>query len=562
MKSYRIIIMAVIALMTCSCMERISVNDETMHAPQVSSFEPASAPVGAVVTVTGKYLDDVNAAYIGDKPALVVERVSDTRLSIRVGEGSTSGVITLENAAGKGSSEKSFTCTYAMPVINAGLLQKSADMGSEMLVAGENLNAVTAVIFTAEGLTEGHSASITSIAEDEIIVRVPYVEGAVAKITLEYFDGKATVVTSLDAAPSLSIVRLVPTFDAYSFTRTAVGKSITLTGSNLDKVDKVLVGGFEANISKQPSSLTFSVPAGNFPDGETVTDVVVEYFDGFETKTLANDFKVYVPFVKYWENVVTSGHAKSGPLACFFSPETGMVYANSDWGTKLDPVSFEKKAATCSAAQIPAVSKEEYESVVPYFFFYSNNSSALAITSPANSNSLLKNFWAANVSGDANRLPGGNVTCFGTPVLGFRELKASNPAEEAIINAVLGEKLEIIDEKSFPIDVTAQTVAGVSVTAPSGALTDTKWAPADSFGDRKSDVLVKMDAVVMVLYYDYNGWGPASVNKLSNVKRIGFIHVTKVDFKIDQSNSAKPATLSEYTFNCYWQKYDYDYSKL
>ena len=47
---------------------------------------------------------------------------------------------------------------------------------------------------------------------------------------------------------------------------------------------------------KQPASLTFTVPAGDFPDGDTTTSVIAEYFDGNEEIVLSDAFVVYVPF--------------------------------------------------------------------------------------------------------------------------------------------------------------------------------------------------------------------------------------------------------------------------
>ena len=45
------------------------------------------------------------------------------------------------------------------------------------------------------------------------MARVPYVESNNVRITLRYFDGEASVTTSLDEAPSIEVVRLVPDFD-------------------------------------------------------------------------------------------------------------------------------------------------------------------------------------------------------------------------------------------------------------------------------------------------------------------------------------------------------------
>ena len=44
------------------------------------------------------------------------------------------------------------------------------------------------------------------------------------------------------------------------------------------------------------------------------------------------------------------------------------------------------------------------------------------------------------------------------------------------------------------------------------------------------------------------------------MKRIGFLHIRTVNFKT--YNNTKAPSSSDVTFNCYWQKYDYDYSKI
>ncbi len=553
------------ALTAASC-DKTHVDEDLQLAPRIDSFAPQSAPVGERITITGAYLNTVTKAMIDGVEVPVVERVSDSRLSIIASAEARSGRISLVNAVGTGQSEGEFTYSYAAPVITEAILQPTVDMGDQMLIAGKYLSAVEAVIFTAEGMDTGNEATIVEQSAEELVVKVPYVEADRARITLSYFNGTSTVDTPIDTAPSIEVKRYKPSFDAVTFERTAVGKSVVLTGNYLDKVDKILVNDFEAPIFKERTKLTFTVPAGDFEDGETTTKVVASYFDGHETYTLSENFLVYVPFVKYWENVHTWGHGKAAEqLACFFSPETGIVYANSDWRTLLDPIAYKYTANTCSAAQTPAVTEEEYNSVPPYFYFYCNNSCVVSVNSPASSAGLLKNFWIANTSGDENRLPGFSGNCWGTPVLGFRALKESDPDEKALIEKVRSGKVEHIDEEIFPIDPEAKTVGGISVSSASAQLKDSEWAP-DLFGDKKSDVLgVKPDAVVLVLYFNHNGPAKGADDKLNyatNVKRIGLLHITNVNFKIDQAHNSKPASLSDYTFNIYWQKYDYDYSKV
>lgn len=547
-------------LLATGC-DKTYVDDVTLYAPLIESFSPASAPVGTEIIITGQHLSGVTKAYIGDQEMVIKEKVSDTRLSIVAGANGRDGRIILENTQGKGESESEFTYSYAVPSLKPALLQKSVVMGEQLLLTGTDLSAVEAVIFTAEGQENGHEGDIQEQSTTEIVARVPYVENGNVRITLRYFDGTSSVTTPLDEAPSIEVVRVVPVFDQpVTLERTAVGKSVTLTGENLDKVDRILVGEFEALISKQPTSLTFTVPAGDFQDGDTETTVVAEYFDGNETITLSESFVVYVPYLMFWENMRVWAQGRDvESMSSFFSPQTGRVYANSDWRTVIDPISYQYQAATCSAGNTPnkaVITEEQYNSVNPYFFFSGVNAGQLQVNSPANSKGQLCNFYFENNSADEYRVTGVKGDCYGTPVLTFRYLDSSNAAEKALIDQVKNQTLEHIDEESFPIDVEAKTVGGIGISSAKGTLNSDVWA-AGKYTAGTDAAAVDVDAVLMVLYYGYDG---SAENVAANIRRIGFLHIRTVNFKT--YNNKKAPSSSDVTFNCYWQKYDYDYSKL
>lgn len=545
--------------------DQLSVDEIEVVAPVIESFSPESAPVGAVVTITGKYLNNVTEAYIGSVKVDISQKVSDTRMSVKVVNGVTSGVIKLVNPAGNGVSSQTFKCSFAKPVITASLLQAEAEMGAEVLISGTGLSAVTSVLFTAEGQTEGHEAEILVSGDDEIVVKVPYVESENAGITLGYFDGTGEVYTALSEAPTIKVIRYVPVFDAYTLEKTAVGKSITLTGKYLNNVDKIMVGEYEAPVFKEATKLTFTIPAGEFEDGETVVALKAWYFDNNETLTLDDAFVVYVPFVKYWENVRTwaQGRTETNEYVSFFSPETGIAYENSKWKDVLDPVALAHNGDQWVAANTPkpgVVTDADYDSVVPYFFFSAVSGNVLQINSPANSNSQLKNFYISFSGTPANdyRVPGSNNNLPGTPIIAFRYLNPASTveAEAALVDKVLKGQLDNINETLFPIDVENSTIAGISVSSLAGAIKSDKWCDHQT-AELKDDPGYKTDAVFLVAYYTNNGYSKETPAK--NIRRLGIVHVTGIDWGV-YNNSNFGST--KVTFNCYWQKYDYDYSKL
>lgn len=557
-----ILAVAASAAVLCSCTETLSVEEVRKNAPEIESFSPVSAPIGTVVTVKGKYLNNVYEVKIGGTVVPLYERVSDTQISFTATGDATSGKITVTNTYGSTTSTDNFTYSYAVPELISSALPSEVEMGGLVLLSGNNFNAVRGVFFTAEGHS-AHQAAIKNQNDTELLVKVPYVESSSAKITLSYNNGSGEVYTSSDSAPSLTIIRHTPTVTTTVFARTAVGSAVTLEGDNLDKIESVKVGGFAAVIgTKTANSISFAVPAGNFADGDNLTDIVISYFDGNETQTITDNFIAYVPKVKYWEGMKVWGQGRDvEEFASFFSPETGLVYNNSVWRTSVDPVSYQYQASNCSAANTPASTKAEYDSVNPYFFFSGVSSGALQLNGPANSNSQLKNFYFANNSANEYRVTGSNGSCYGTPVIRYRYLDPSNPAEKTIIDKVVGKQIEVIDEQSFPIDVTASTVAGVGITSASGGIQSGVWCKAYTVPSAyTSDVVtVTGDMVIMILYYDHSGSASGS-NFAEHIKRIGFIHITKVNFRL--YNSTVAPSSSDITFNCYWQKYDYDYNKL
>ena len=560
MKKYILILSALTAVLACDV---ISVEESVEHAPVITSFAPQSGPAGTVVEIQGEYLQDVTEAYIGTVKVDIVSKISSTLLKVEVNQSVTSGPVKLVNTTGDGLSDGSFSATFAVPAITASLLQESAEMGSNIMLNGDHLSSATAVLFTAEGYTDAHEAEIVTRNADEIIVKVPYVEAENARITLKYFDGSAQAETPLAGAPVIKIIRYVPTFATYTFEKTAVGRSITLAGEYLNNVDRITVGEWEAPIYKSANSLTFTIPAGDFADGETVVALKAWYFDNNESVTLAPDFTVFVPFVKFWENVVAwcQGRVEQNSYASFFSPENGKLYENAKWKTDLDPVAMELHGSQWGSANQPkagVVSDSQYNSVVPYLFFSAVSGNVLQINSPANSNGQLKNFFTAATGTPANdyRVPGGNDNIPGTPILAFRPLSTANETENALIQKVLADQIEKIDEATFPIDVENSRIAGISVSSFAGGV------KSSVFCDHQTATMVddpgyKLDAVILVAYYNNYGYNPDS--RASGIRRLGLLHIKQIDWGVYNNSNLGASAV---TFDCYWQKYDYDYSKV
>ena len=540
----------------CGC-DSTSMKDVAISSPEVLSFSPESGSIGSEVIVTGEYLDDVVSATIGGGKVTILQKVSNQRLSLKVTDQARSGKIVLTNSIGEGVSEAEFTLEYPAPVVSQTGVPSEVEMGNNLLLSGSHMNVVSAVLFTAaEGGTAGNEAEIVSQNENEIVVKVPYVESDRAMVTFKYFNGTENVETSSFSAPQLTVKRYEPKVTTNVFEPANVGDVVVLEGTYLNKIDKVLLGDIECTIPLQTETvLNFVVPSSeNYEDGDNTKALKISYFDGREVRTLTDAFVVKVPFVYFWENNKVYGQGRiEGQLSSFFSPKTGLVYANSDWSTVVDPVSMKYKAATCSANNKPAVSESEYNSVNPFFFFSGASAGQLQINSPANSKTQLKNFYSTTNS--SSQVTGGKIDCYGTPALTFLWLDPSKSGYKTLIDEVKNGTLSKIDETTFPIDVEAKTCRGFSIASAKASPNTDVWAP-DIFkvGEEK---IANVDAVLLVFYYNVKG---SVDNVADNIKRIGVLHIKTVDFKLYNNTNAPSSSSIE--FDMYWQKHDYDYSKV
>lgn len=533
------------------------------QAPVIESFSPTEALSGddTPIVITGQHLQAVTAATIGGREVTILERVSNTRMTVVATREARTGKIVLTNSVGKAESAGTLTVNFPVPAIRVADLPEKTDMFGELTLKGDYMAVIRTVIVTPDGAAEGREAEILSQDAAEVVIRVPYVESDRAKITLRYMEADDEVETPLATAPQIGIVRLVPTPDALAFDRLIVGRITTLTGVNLDQITAVKVGGVTANIARQTATeLRFTVPmVDGFVEGEqNQTSLAIDYFGDFESRTLLESVPATVLRMKIWEGITTfCQNYGCLRLESFFSPETGIVYHNNRWRTEVDPVSYGKLGATCSGTNLPSVSEAEYNSVDPYFFFNGNtgtqgtaNYCTLQINSPAGSNGQLKNFSFENKSNSAYRLLPGNG--YGTPALTFRYLDPAAPNERELADRVRRLDFEVIDEATFPIDLEQKTVAGINLKTPAGSTNSSIWAPG-VFTPGVESLDTPVDAVLLVLYYNHKGM---TSEALSNVKRIGFVHIVSANYR--PLNGVAPA-LSDVTFNVYWQKEDYKY---
>ena len=168
----------------------------------------------------------------------------------------------------------------------------------------------------------------------------------------------------------------------------------------------------------------------------------------------------------------------------------------------------------------------------------------------AGSHSQLRNFYMINNSADQYRVTGAKANCYGTPCLSFVYLDPSKSANNELIGKIKSGSLQTIDEHNFPIDVSGKKVGGIDISGARQSVNNSIFAPGIfSVGTNKN---ADIDAYIMVIYYDYRG---QSTNPAEHIRRIGFIHIKNIDFRL--YNNTKAPSSSSVTFDMYWMKHNY-----
>jgi len=217
----------------------------------VSSFEPATAPAGAVVTITGSNFNNVIDVKFGTVAAASFTVVSSTSIRAVVGNG-VSGNVTVTTSTGQGFLPG---FTYMPPPTITSFSPVNAAAGSTVTITGTNFTGTTSV-----SLGGVAAASYTVVSSTTITAIAPSGPG-----------GNITVVTPAGSA-SLSGFISLPTISSFSPNIGTQGSIITITGTSLTGASAVTVGGTPVMSFVVNSSTSITAIAGNGASGNvTVT---------------------------------------------------------------------------------------------------------------------------------------------------------------------------------------------------------------------------------------------------------------------------------------------------
>lgn len=212
----------------------------------LTSFTPATAKYDEVITITGDYLNLIKEVIFTDrvtvaKAAFISQ--SRTELKLKVPAAAQTGKIALSNGAEEPIIIYSATnLTVKLPEITT-IAPNPIKTGTALTITGTNLDLVKSVIF-------GGPKNVTTFTNQTLTQIVVLVPADAKDDTLRIVPASGVVVKS--AAP---LVLVVPTV---SVTPTSVKNDddITVTGTNLDLIDKVTFGGGKQGTIKAGGTAT------------------------------------------------------------------------------------------------------------------------------------------------------------------------------------------------------------------------------------------------------------------------------------------------------------------
>ncbi len=154
--------------------------------PTITTFTPASGPVGTVVTINGSGLTQTTAVTFNGLAATSFTKVSDSQITATVPTSATTGKIKVTTSGGSVSSVTNFTVTPAI----TSFTPASGPVGTLVTINGTSFTGATAVTFN------GTSAALFTVVSDSKVTATVPTGATTGKILLTTAGGSATSATN------------------------------------------------------------------------------------------------------------------------------------------------------------------------------------------------------------------------------------------------------------------------------------------------------------------------------------------------------------------------------
>lgn len=220
----------------------------------ITSFSPATARPGAVISIEGTYLNLVKQVIFTNKKTVndtAFISQTKTKIEVKVPEDAKTGLIVISNGAADPILVESATeLLVSLPVVTQ-VSPTPVKAGTALTIGGTDLDLTREVIFNGGSKV----SSFSSVSPTQLVLNVP----ADAK------DGaiKLVVASLVEVVTAQEVVMSVPTITSISPDPAKTGSSVTVSGVDLDLVTRVTFGGGKVGAvqSNTGTEMVVSVPS-------------------------------------------------------------------------------------------------------------------------------------------------------------------------------------------------------------------------------------------------------------------------------------------------------------
>jgi hypothetical protein len=219
----------------------------------ITSFSPAKARPGDVVTIEGTYLNLIKEVIFSNKKAVGdTSFVSQTRekIEVRVPDDAQTGKIVISNGLADPILVESETdLEVTLPSVTS-LAPSPVKAGTALTIEGTDLDLTKEVVFSGGSKV----STFTSIEPDKIVLDVPADsrDGAI----------KLVVASLVEVTTTQEVVMKVPAIASVSPSPAKNGTDITVTGTDLDLITQATFGGGKVGqlLGGSATEITVKVP--------------------------------------------------------------------------------------------------------------------------------------------------------------------------------------------------------------------------------------------------------------------------------------------------------------
>lgn len=245
----------------------------------------AQARPGENVTINGNFLNWVRkVTFAKDKSVETFVSQSINQLVVKIPDDAETGPLILTYAGTDSADVETDDTLHVTLPVTTGVTPNPVKPKTDLTITGTNLDLVKKIIFTGVSTPV---ATFVSQSATQLVVNVPETAKK-GKITLEAASGVQTV-SSLDA----DIV--LPAITSFTPSPINLGSNLTITGTDLDLVKKIIFSGVAPVVTTFVSQSTTQVVVA-IPAGTRKGKITVEAASGVQTKS-TGDIDVVLPTI-------------------------------------------------------------------------------------------------------------------------------------------------------------------------------------------------------------------------------------------------------------------------